>query len=195
MKIWKRKTPGWLSVAISICIVIAGVAFLVITLRRRAAASECLENIELINGGKYEWALQSGSAPDAKPTWDDIYSYTGGFYGDGKIYPFRCPSGGTYAIGRIGYPAICSVHGFSIGVYERFSEYDANAITGAVVETLWSDGHKVKTRADDRGGVLVKAPSNQTATVIVSKPGFITVTTSIQSLLTDSSVTLQRARK
>ena len=74
MKIWKRKALGWLLAAISIGVVIAGAAFWMISLRSRAAASECWENIALINGGKQTWALESDSGPEAKPTWEDIYS-------------------------------------------------------------------------------------------------------------------------
>lgn len=180
---------------ILVCVVIAGVAFLVISLRSKAAASECLETIALIDGAKQTWALESDSGPEAKPTWDDIYAYTGGFAGDGRTYPFRCPSGGIYVIGESAHPATCSVHGFLVCVFEQLSEHEAKGVPGAVVETLCSDGHKVKTRTDAGGRALVKAPPNQTAMVIISKPGYITVSNPIASLYSNISVALERVRK
>lgn len=178
----------------SICAAIACAAFLVISVRNKIRASECLKNIELLNGAKDEWTRESECGPDAKPTMEDICPYTGASC-PSNFCPIICPSGGTYTIGKVGCAPVCSFHGFSIGVYERISEYKGNVIAGAVVETVWSDGHKVKTLTDDIGGALVKAPPNQTATVIISKPGFTAVTNSIESLYTNAVVDLKPLRK
>lgn len=199
MKIWKRKTPGSFLVAISISVVIAGAAFLVISARSRAAASKCMYYLEVIRGAKYQWAKQLEKPMDAKPTWDDICWYTG--VGSTNECPFRCPSGGTYVIGKIGDLPICPVHGFVIFVGKPRSREDESddvmdyCIPGAVVETVWSNGHKVKTRTDAIGDALVKAPPNQTTTVIISKPGYVTATNSIEKLYFDEGVALEPVRK
>lgn len=190
MKIWKRRTLRWLLPVISIFIVIAGAAFLVKSARNRADVSECLDNLARIDGGKQTWAMQLGKPMEAKPTWDDICWYTGVNFKN--ECPLRCPSGGTYVIGEVAHPAICSLHGFIFFVVDPSSPPESNGVLGAVVETLWSDGHKVKTRTDAIGRALLKTPENQTAVVIISKPGYITITNSIGSLYSNVSVALVR---
>lgn len=198
MKIWRRKTVGSLLVAVSICVSIAGAASVVISARSKEAASGCLRNLGLIRGGKYYWAEKLRKPPDAKPTWDDIRDYTGSFPGDGEAYPFQCASGGTYTIGKLDALPICSIHGFIIYVgkpvsgNDDFMDITTNCIPGAVVETVWSNGRKVWTRTDAIGEALVKAPPNQTATVIISKPGYVAVTNSIEKLYYDEGVALER---
>lgn len=179
---------------IAVCtLLVAGATVLVKSARKKVAASECSDNLERINGGKHTWALESGNDPGAKPTWDDICWYTG-VNGTNEC-PLRCPSGGTYVIGEVAHPAICSVHGFLIYAIEHLSGHETKGIPGAVVETLYSDGHKAKTCTDAIGRALVKAPEKQTATVIISKPGYVTVSNSIGSLYSNVSVALERVRK
>ena len=180
---------------ISVCILIAGVALFLKSARSRASASACLENLALIDGAKQEWARDLGKPPDAKPNWEDVCAYTGMPPNDTNYCPMRCRSGGTYVIGEVAHPAICSVHGFILFVVDPSARPESNGILGALVETLWSDGHEIKTHTDAIGRALVKAPENQTAAVIISKLGFVTITNPIESLYSNVSVALQRAPK
>lgn len=191
MSLSKRSKRIFISI-ISVCVVIAGAAILVKTAQSKAAASACLENLALIDGGKQNWAWSIGKPSDATPTWDDICWYTAN---SADECPLRCPSGGTYAIGEVAHPSICSFHGFIFFVVGPSAGPEGYGIPGAVVETLWRDGHKVTTHSDALGRALVKAPENQTATVIISKPGYITISNSIESVYSNVSVALERAPK
>lgn len=200
MKIRKRKTLGLLLVAISICVVIAGAVLPVISAGSKNADSECIRNLALIRGAKEAWAQELGKPRDSRPAWGDICPYTGNSV-PSNACPIICASGGTYAIGKLDDLPICSVHGFVIYVgksdsgKDQFGDITTNCIPGAVVETVWINGHRVKTCTDALGCALVKAPPNQTATVIISKPGYVAVTNSIEKLYFDGGVALEPVRK
>ena len=87
--------------------------------RTLAARDSCLDTLRQIDGAKQQWALEhfyyvtdEVARANATPTWEDIHIYGG--RGElvpgpwGSYYPPRCPSGGTYTVGKMLYPPTCS---------------------------------------------------------------------------------------
>jgi len=64
-------------------------------------AMKCFGNLRLIEGAKQLWALEQNKATNDIPAWDDLRSSL-------EAIP-TCPSGGTYTIGSVGEPPICSI--------------------------------------------------------------------------------------
>lgn len=66
------------------------------------AQNICINNSRKIEGAKDDWAQRNGVSNGAEITWNNIAPYfTNGFP--------KCPEGGTYNLGKVGEPVLCSV--------------------------------------------------------------------------------------
>ncbi len=65
----------------------------------------CVSNLRQIDAAKDQWMLEKIKTSNDVPTWDEILPYLN------KSQIPVCPQGGTYTIGRIGDPPICSIAG------------------------------------------------------------------------------------
>jgi hypothetical protein len=66
------------------------------------AQNICINNERKIDAAKAEWAQRTGATNGAIVTWDKIAPY----FANG--FP-KCPVGGTYNLGKIGDPVLCSI--------------------------------------------------------------------------------------
>jgi hypothetical protein len=66
------------------------------------AQDMCINRAREIEAAKGAWAEQHGATNGATVTWNDIASY---FTND---FP-KCPEGGTYTLGKVGEPVLCSI--------------------------------------------------------------------------------------
>ena len=90
-------------------IMVFGAIFLaprLIAQQRVAHQKKCIENLQLIQGYKEEWALQSGRPATAVPREKDLF-------GPGKYLETKpsCPAGGMYFLNAIQDSPYCTVHG------------------------------------------------------------------------------------
>lgn len=75
---------------------------------------ECIENLRVIDAAKQTWAMVlKDPITNAVPTWKDVLPYMQNVT---RIWqngggPPKCPSGGTYKLGRVAEPPTCSVPG------------------------------------------------------------------------------------
>ena len=66
------------------------------------AQNICLNNVREIEATKADWAQINNATNGTEVTWNDIAPYfTNGFP--------KCPEGGTYTLGRVGEPVLCSI--------------------------------------------------------------------------------------
>ena len=66
------------------------------------AQNICINNSRRIEAAKDEWAQRVGATNGTEITWNDIAPYfTNGFP--------KCPEGGTYNLGKVGEPVLCSI--------------------------------------------------------------------------------------
>ena len=71
----------------------------------------CLVRLRSIDAAKEQWSLVNHKTTNDIPTWDDIRPFLPDkwvFSTNGILY---CPAGGSYALGRVGEPATCSIGG------------------------------------------------------------------------------------
>jgi hypothetical protein len=66
-------------------------------------SNECINNLRLIDEAKQEWASETHHGANDTPTIADLTP----FLKNGKLE--KCPSGGTYTIGKVGEPPTCSL--------------------------------------------------------------------------------------
>jgi outer membrane lipoprotein-sorting protein/predicted RNase H-related nuclease YkuK (DUF458 family) len=71
----------------------------------------CINNLRQIDAAKNEWALEKGKANGTAVTEDDIKPYIK-LDADGNLP--KCPSGGTYTIGKVGEKPTCSIPGHQL---------------------------------------------------------------------------------
>ena len=66
------------------------------------AQNICINKTREIEAVKEEWAQRNGVSNGAEITWNNIAPYfTNGFP--------KCPEGGTYNLGKVGEPVLCSI--------------------------------------------------------------------------------------
>ncbi|MGA2029867.1 MAG: hypothetical protein ABSG87_07320 [Verrucomicrobiota bacterium] len=66
------------------------------------AQNICINNQRKIEAAKAVWAQQTGATNGTEITWNNLTPYfTNGFP--------KCPEGGTYILGKIGEPVLCSI--------------------------------------------------------------------------------------
>ena len=73
---------------------------------RGSPALTCINNLRQIDAAKYEWALENRKTNGTVCTASDITPYIK-LDANGNLP--KCPSGGTYTIGKIGEPPTCSL--------------------------------------------------------------------------------------
>jgi hypothetical protein len=67
-----------------------------------SAKNICINHAREIEGAKAEWAQRTGATNGTEVTWNDIAPYfTNGFP--------KCPEVGTYNLGKVGEPVLCSI--------------------------------------------------------------------------------------
>jgi hypothetical protein len=66
------------------------------------AQNICINSSRRIEGAKEDWAQRDGVSNGTEVTWNNIAPYfTNGFP--------KCPEGGTYNLGKVGEPVLCSI--------------------------------------------------------------------------------------
>jgi outer membrane lipoprotein-sorting protein len=76
--------------------------------KETAERNQCINNLRQIDAAKNEWALEKNQTNGAAVTEDDLKPYIK-LDADGN-FP-KCPSGGTYTIGKVGEKPTCSTAG------------------------------------------------------------------------------------
>lgn len=66
------------------------------------AQNICINNVREIEAAKADWTQKNSATNGAALTWNDIAPY----FPNG--FP-KCPEGGTYTLGRVGEPVLCSI--------------------------------------------------------------------------------------
>jgi len=78
-----------------------------------SSANICINNLRNIDVAKNEWALEHNAKTNDTPTWEDIKPYIEHnkpyFQFDPKSNLPKCPSGGTYSIGKMSDSPTCSL--------------------------------------------------------------------------------------
>ena len=73
---------------------------------REAQQQRCVEILSMIYNSKEQWAAENHASPEATPTWDQLDVY---IRSAKALSSARCPSGGSYTIGRIRELPSCSI--------------------------------------------------------------------------------------
>jgi hypothetical protein len=148
----------------------------------------CIVHLQVIQASKQQWALENGKDSNAVPTWKDLNSYlANSLYADGEKEELHCPAGGVYTIGRVGVFPTCSIpqHKYEYVSNEFGVEVETengSNLVGATVELLDASGHKAISQTDRNGGAYIKTWTNADLLVIVSKPGYVTVSNTAEAI-------------
>lgn len=78
------------------------------TARATSQRNVCINNLRQIDAAKNQFALEKGKANGDPVTEADITPYL-----RGGVLP-KCPSGGTYTIGKVGENPTCSIPGHEL---------------------------------------------------------------------------------
>jgi hypothetical protein len=142
----------------------------------------------VIQASKQQWALENGRDSNAVPTWKDLNSYlANALYADGEKDKLHCPAGGIYTLGRIGVFPTCSIpqhkyeyvsNEFGVGVETE----NGSNLVGATVELLDASGRKAVSHAGRDGVAFINTWTNAVLFVIVSKPGYVTVSNTLETI-------------
>jgi prepilin-type N-terminal cleavage/methylation domain-containing protein len=76
--------------------------------RTTSQSNGCISNLRQIDAAKNQWALEKSKKNGDAVTEADI-----GAYLKGGVLP-KCPSGGTYTIGKVGEKPTCSIPGHAL---------------------------------------------------------------------------------
>ena len=68
----------------------------------------CVDNLVKIDNCKDGWATDHRKGTNDIPSWDDLQPYFPTAWANALP---KCPEGGTYTIGRVGDPPVCSIGG------------------------------------------------------------------------------------
>jgi len=71
--------------------------------RQQAIRLACLNHLIQIGGAKQEWKLEHNKTGADIPTWEDLKPYIA------RSIELKCPAGGTYTIGKVDVPPMCSI--------------------------------------------------------------------------------------
>jgi hypothetical protein len=181
------------SISITVATVLLGVMVIAIVkwvgLRHEAEMTNlCIVHLQVIQASKQQWALENGKDSNAVPTWKDLNSYlANSLYADGEKEELHCPAGGVYTIGRVGVFPTCSIpqHKYEYVSNEFGVEVETengSNLVGATVELLDASGHKAISQTDRNGGAYIKTWTNADLLVIVSKPGYVTVSNTAEAI-------------
>lgn len=107
-----RGARGFTLVEIMIVVAVLGLLAAVaipnyIRARERSQAVICIANLKRIYDAKALWAMETGAAVTAEPTWADLVPD----YFTKMVY---CPSGGTYTIGIVDQYPTCDISGHEL---------------------------------------------------------------------------------
>jgi hypothetical protein len=117
-----KKISAWGFREITVLVVLLGfIAFVAIPnwgnglSHRTSPANACINNMRQIDAAKSEWALEHNAKSNDVVTINDIRPYielernNPYIKLDAKGNLPKCPSGGTYTIGKVGEPPTCSL--------------------------------------------------------------------------------------
>ncbi len=148
----------------------------------------CIFHLQVIEAGKEQWALENNKDTNAVPTWKDLNSYlANALYADGEKDELHCPAGGVYTIGRVGVFPTCSIqqHIYEYTPSEFGLEVEAengSNLVGAIVVLLDASGRKAVSHAGRDGVAFINTWTNAVLFVIVSKPGYVTVSNTLETI-------------
>jgi hypothetical protein len=74
-----------------------------------AAEDTCIYNLRRIDSAKQQWALVLGRQAEDSPAWADLKPYRA--RDKNGEFPPKCPSGGSYTIGKVGEKPKCNIPG------------------------------------------------------------------------------------
>ncbi len=148
----------------------------------------CIYNLQVIDAGKLQWALENNKDSNAVPTWKDLNPFLiNTLIDEHEKDELQCPAGGVYTIGRVGVFPTCSIpqhkyeyvsNEFDVGVETE----NGSNLVGATVELLDVSGHRAVSQTDRNGGAYIKTWTNADLLVIVSKPGYVTVSNTAEAI-------------
>lgn len=97
-----------LGVAVLVAVLLSAVYIPDTTSARFAAQrNSCIDNLRKIQAAKVEWAKELHKPPTDIPTFDDLCGTNG--TNEFLRYRPRCPAGGVYMIGSVGWNPACSL--------------------------------------------------------------------------------------
>ena len=105
----KRKILFWMVICF-----FAGILFLVLVapsflrVSNLSPSNACINNLRRIEAAKDQWALEHDAKTNAVVTMNQLTNYLGL-----AAIP-KCPSGGTYKIGKVGETPTCSIPGHDL---------------------------------------------------------------------------------
>jgi hypothetical protein len=71
--------------------------------RHMYSKNSCINLLRQLEGAKDQWMRDNSTTTNDVPTWDDLRGYLKG------PWPYRCPDGGVYTIGRVRELPTCSI--------------------------------------------------------------------------------------
>jgi len=101
-----RKSRWFVKAGFFLCITLSAISFALILPSGvhsvLTAKTICINNARNIESAKAEWAHNIGATNGAEVTWNDIAPFL-------KNGLPKCPEGGTYQLGRVDEPVLCSI--------------------------------------------------------------------------------------
>jgi hypothetical protein len=148
----------------------------------------CIVNLQVIEASKEQWALENNKDSNAVPTWKDLNPFLiNTLIDEHEKDELHCPAGGVYTIGRVGVFPTCSIpqHIYEYTPSEFGLEVESengSNLVGATVELLDASGRKAVSHAGRDGVAFINTWTNAVLFVIVSKPGYVTVSNTLEAI-------------
>ncbi|MBX7131051.1 MAG: prepilin-type N-terminal cleavage/methylation domain-containing protein [Fimbriimonadaceae bacterium] len=101
-----RKNRGFTVVEFMIVVIVIGILLGIaapqfVKAREASRFRACASGTRMLESAKAQWAIEQGKDENATPSAADLAPFL-------KVWP-ECPSGGSYALGKVGEGTSCSV--------------------------------------------------------------------------------------